>query len=73
MKTMINEEYLQPCPICSATPKITTVRISEKHRISTSFICCENCGLILLGQHGKYYKRSEIITLWNTRTNKTTK
>ena len=67
MKYMIDEEYLEKCPLCGGTAEITTVRISEKERLSTSFITCEECGLILKGKKGKYYKRSEIIALWNKR------
>ena len=67
MKVFIDEPYLMICPICGSIPKITTIRINEKKRLSTSFICCDNCGLILKGKQGKYYKRSEIIALWNTR------
>ena len=33
MKMMIDEEYLQPCPICGGIPKINTIRISEKDRL----------------------------------------
>lgn len=69
MKLMIDEEYLQPCPICGGISKINTIRISEKDRLSTSYIYCENCGLILMGKPGKYYKRSEMISMWNTRVN----
>ena len=67
MKTMIDEKYLQPCPICGAIPRITTIRVSEKERLSTSYISCDNCGLILKGKDDKYHKRAEIISLWNTR------
>ena len=69
MKMMIDEEYLQPCPLCGGISKINTIRISEKDRLSTSYIYCENCGLILMGKPGKYYKRSEMISMWNTRVN----